>query len=85
LGHGTGVGEVGGDDVRGRPGTGQIPRQPVQRLQATTYQRDGVTLSRVLTGDRLAETGSGSEHGDGFGHKNAPTGSSTGESSLVLE
>src|SRR5712691_6917418 len=42
---------------RGRPGTGQILRQPVKWLRAATHQRDGVTLSRVVTGDSLAEAG----------------------------
>ena len=32
----------------------------------------GIALSRVATGDCLAEAGCGSEHRDGFGHKNAP-------------
>jgi len=44
------------------PSTGQILRQTVKWLRAATHQRDGVTLSRVLTGDSLAEAGSGSEH-----------------------
>src|SRR3984885_9273253 len=74
-GRGAGVGQVGCDDVRGCPGTGQILRQTVQWLRAAAHQRDGVTLPRVATGDSLAEAGSGSEHSDGFGHKNAPIGS----------
>ena len=75
-GRGTGVGQVAGDDVRGCPGTGQILRQTVKWLRAASLQRDGLTLSRVAAGDRLAKAGSGSEHSDGFGHKNAPMGSS---------
>jgi hypothetical protein len=53
-GHGTGVGQVGCDDVRGCPGTGQILRQTIKRLPAAAHQGDGVTLSRVATGDSLA-------------------------------
>jgi hypothetical protein len=68
-GRGPGVGQVGGDDVRGCPGTGQLVRLPVKRLRAAAYQRDGVTLARVATGDRLAQSGSSSEHSDGFRHR----------------
>ena len=54
-GRGQGVGQVGRDDVRGRPGTGQILRQTLKWLRTASHQRDGVTLSRVVTGDSLAK------------------------------
>jgi hypothetical protein len=71
------MGQVGRDDMRGCPGTGQLFGQKVKRLLAAAHQGDGVTLSRVVTGDSLTKAGSGSEHSDGIGHKNAPTGSPT--------
>jgi len=37
-GRGTGMGQVGRDDMRGCPGTGQILRQTVKRLLAAAHQ-----------------------------------------------
>ena len=68
FGDGIGVGQVGGDDVCGCAGTGQLLGQQVERLAAAGHEDDGVTLSCVAAGDCLAEAGAGSEHGDGLEH-----------------
>jgi hypothetical protein len=59
AGDGGGVGQVGGDDVRGGAARGQVVGQALERFPAPGDEDDAVPVMRVAMGDRLAEAGSG--------------------------
>src|SRR6202042_3111170 len=65
---GTGVGQVGADDVHRPAPAGQVRGQPLERFPSAGYEDDVVALPGVAMSNGLTEARSCPEHRNGLGH-----------------